>query len=179
LIQTAATLEKTARRLKSPAAATAAATLQQQLRLAGRLRQEADEAASVLENDAGDLEANYRAAVYHSAIAQDWDRALTFLARSDRPELAAASAALLKDRNDAVAQLALADAWWQTAEKTSDETLAGAFREVAGYWYRQFLPRANAQQAATVRARLAQLRTPPRLPGLLPCRCKVWRAWPA
>lgn len=116
----------------------------------------AKDALETLSRDPNDPEANLLVGKYRCFAKGDWDGGLPLLTLgSDEPLKALADAELAAPR-DAAAQVAIADGWWDWAEKLPkrDEPLRDRIRDHARQWYEVALPDLTGLARAKAEARL-------------------------
>jgi len=111
-------------------------------------------AATKLSLNAQDAQANHAMGEYHALVRDDWDRALAFLAQSPDEAIGQAASGVAAQRNDPAAQLALADAWWDRAEK-EPAARKPLFQHAARHWYRRAAPRLTGDDLQRAQQRLA------------------------
>jgi hypothetical protein len=111
------------------------------------------EAQATLEQTPDDPEANLRVGMWQLAMRGDAEKALPHLARGSDEPLAEVAAADLQGPGLAKEQTALAEAWWQLAEK-QDERTAAAMKRRAGVWYERALPQLSDLEKVAAQKRL-------------------------
>jgi hypothetical protein len=119
-------------------------------------RQAAVEAAnSTLAADPDDAEANLVVGKYQCLIKQDWTAGLPHLAKGSDEDLRKLAEQESQPPTQAAAQLELADAWWDLAQRRQDpknEFEPKAIRARAAYWYRAASPNLSGiSQAKAIR----------------------------
>ncbi len=101
-----------------------------------------------LSADPADADANLVVGRFKSLIKQDWTGGLTYLAKSNDPQLRDAVAGEAKPPLEPADEMKLADMWWDLAERhnellhddSRDDAETGAMRDRAVYWYRLAMP---------------------------------------
>jgi len=106
--------------------------------------QEFQKALTALKTSPGSTQANGIAGRWYCFHKGDWKQGLPYLAQSSDERLMALAQRELKETpSDVSEQIKLADAWWNLAEATADETKhALALR--AGSWYERALPNVSS-----------------------------------
>lgn len=107
-----------------------------------KLWKEFQTAAKTLELVDDDPVANLTVGRWH-VLQDDWDAALPFLAKASDVKWKAAADLEQKTQADAVAQVAVGDAWWDIAEKEASTAKTVLFAH-AGDCYTRALPNLNA-----------------------------------
>ena len=123
-----------------------------------------------LQSNPNDETANTIVGRWHCLVCDEWDQGLPYLAKGSEPELRALAERELKgEPEDAKAQVALADAWWDYA-KAPDREDASAWLGHSAYWYERAHPGLSSPLVkAKAEKRLAELGRPIRQneePGL-------------
>jgi formylglycine-generating enzyme required for sulfatase activity/serine/threonine protein kinase len=99
---------------------------------------------------------------YLCLAKQDWERGLPLLAKGSDPRLAKPAADELQAPADPLAQLVLADGWWDVAEKETKGVTRKAAHRRAGLWYERATPRLTGVDKSKADKRLlALLPAPP------------------
>jgi sugar lactone lactonase YvrE len=91
-----------------------------------------------LKKDPKDAEANLELGRYYALLKSRWERALPLLAMGSDPALAKLARADLAKPEEAPAQLALADGWWDLAAAQKEPAKLSLQRR-AMHWYEQAL----------------------------------------
>lgn len=122
---------------------------------------EVQTARAKLHSNPNDEAANTIVGRWHCLVCDDWDQGLPYLAKGSEPDIKAlAEHELQGEPEDAKAQIALADAWWDFAKATGQET-APAWLERAAHWYERAHPDlTSALVKAKTEKRLAELGRP-------------------
>ena len=125
-----------------------------------------------LKTDANDPQANLAAGRYFALAKGDWRKGLPMLALGSDAALKDLAAKELKNPESAEEQLAVADAWWDAAEKAAGQE-RDALRLHAGSWYQEVeAAPASTLVKAKVRKRLEEIgklgRPIPELPARKP-----------
>lgn len=103
-----------------------------------------------------DPAANAAVGRYYTLIKQDWDRGLPMLARGNDARLQSLAAADLARPAEGEARVAVADQWWELAEKSTTATEQESARARARHWYELAQPQLAASlQKIRVEKRLA------------------------
>ncbi|MCC6421557.1 MAG: WD40 repeat domain-containing protein [Gemmataceae bacterium] len=89
-----------------------------------------------LKNDPKDAEANLKLGEYYGLLKGKWEKALPLLARGGDAALRAQAALDLGRPKEGKPQLAVADGWWNLAEKYKDSVRLNMLRRAA-HWYEQ------------------------------------------
>jgi hypothetical protein len=111
-----------------------------------------------------DPAANLEAGRYECFMKERWETGLDLLAKSSNAPLSALASKEAEKPSDAAAQVALADGWWQMAEK--EEGFARIrVRRRAIHWYAEAWPRLDDAFKIPIRKRLSGLGVPLLLPG--------------
>jgi hypothetical protein len=98
-------------------------------------------AVAVLETNADDPGANSERGRFEAMVREDWEKALPLLAKASQGAISESARRLAADAKDVAAQLAMADAWWDLAEKERRPTgYKAMLRTAAQHWYEQALP---------------------------------------
>lgn len=104
-----------------------------------------------------DPAANAAVGRYYALLKQDWDRGLPMLARGNDARLKGLAESDLARPADGEAQVAIADQWWELAEKSSVATEKTSARMRARHWYESAQPSLGASlQKIRVEKRLQQ-----------------------
>lgn len=106
----------------------------------------AQKALKVVREKPTDEAANETLGRYYCFVRGDWGRGLPYLALAADKDLVMLASADLKKPEDADAQIALADQWWEFDEPSA--------RDRAAYWYRKALPRVTGLAKARIEKRL-------------------------
>lgn len=120
-----------------------------------------------LKKGPGGPKASLAVGKFYCVAKGDFERGLPLLAAGEDARLAQAAAAESERADDPRAQLAVADAWWQCAEKTSDVPERIAWQIRARSWMLKARPAASDSQRATIDQRLKQV-------VLVPEKIVVW-----
>ncbi len=122
---------------------------------------EVQTARVALQSNPNDETANTIVGRWHCLVCDEWDQGLPYLAKGSEPELKAlAERELQGEPEDAKAQVALADAWWDFA-KAPDREDASVWLGHSAYWYERAHPELDsALVKAKVEKRLAELGRP-------------------
>ncbi len=94
---------------------------------------------------------------YYCFVKRDWEAGLPLLARSDDLVLKGPAQSDLNNPREPDRQLALADQWWDLAQRRGDET-KNSMLDRAAYWYVQALPRLQEPDRSRVLVRWEELR---------------------
>ena len=111
--------------------------LRTQLSSAKRAYDSAAEALSDLRNDPSDKDAAAEVGRYLCFIKGDWQAGLPLLRRGSNRVLAQIAALDMAGSKDLAGQVAIADAWWDLAEKARTGVYRQASRDRAVTWYDQ------------------------------------------
>jgi hypothetical protein len=110
-----------------------------------------------LEENPTDPEANLTAGRYLSLSKGDWERGIPLLALGSDAALKAAATQELAGPTDPVAQIELADTWYELGESAEKETKTALLRH-AGSWYKRAEPNVTtALQKAKLTQRLEEI----------------------
>jgi len=121
------------------------------------LLKQIEEARAALANNPDDAEAHATLGRWYAFKLGDWEEGLRQLAKGDDPTLKRLAEQDLALPKKALAQIALADSWWEAAEKTTDDTKRSLLSRAA-YWYRQAQPELTSVIAkAKVARRLEEI----------------------
>ena len=126
-------------------------------------------ATDKLSADPADADANLVVGRFKSLIKQDWPGGLTYLVKSNDPQLRDAVAGEAKPPLEPAGEVKLADMWWDLAERhnellhddSRDDAETSAMRDRAVYWYRLAMPSLNG--VSLVKAKQRVEREIPRL----------------
>ncbi|GEM_PF-7064819 len=110
----------------------------------------------ILADKPTDPEANLKVGKYHCFIKENWEKGLPMLALGSDTALKSLAETELAGVKDPEAQVKLADAWWDAAEKMGNSAKASA-QGRAAKWYNAALPRLSGLARARVEKHLAQL----------------------
>jgi hypothetical protein len=102
-----------------------------------------EEANSTLAANPDDAAANLVIGKYKCLIKQDWQGGLPYLAKAGDDELRKLAERELQPPTQAAAQMELADAWWELAQRRQDpknDLEYKGLRARAAYWYRAAIP---------------------------------------
>ncbi len=113
-------------------------------------------ALDALDENPDDAEANLTVGQWRCFVKGDWANGLRFLEKSGDEKLAKPAAEDLAAPESAKEQLALADAWWEAAEREPGPAKA-AIQARAGHWYEKALPRLAGLDKRRVENRLEAL----------------------
>jgi len=112
-------------------------------------------AVAKLESNPIDPAANLQLGKFYCLVCGNWERGVPMLALGTDAALKAVAVRELQGAADAEAQAALADQWWDLADKEADAAKK-RLRQRAGYWYRQALAGAADTQKARLEKRLME-----------------------
>jgi hypothetical protein len=115
-------------------------------------------AAATLEKSPDDPEANYVLGREEGLFKGEWDRAVGLLAKGSDPALKAAASKDADFPDEAPAQVAAGDAWWDLAEKESSDVAKVNLRARAAHWYRKAKETATGLLKEKVAQRLDEVR---------------------
>lgn len=96
-------------------------------------------AVGVLKTKPDDPAANLAVGRWHLVQDSDWKQAIPFLLKGGDPKWKAAAEMEQAKPTDAMAQVAIGDAWWEIAQKESG-ALKTAIQAHAGVWYERAQP---------------------------------------
>ncbi len=114
------------------------------------------EALDVLATDPNNAEANLTAGRWYCFVKDNWKKGLPYLARSSDAPLAVLAKQDLAVPKTAKAQVALADDWWDLAEKQGEDAKS-QLQSRAEKWYREALPKLASLEKVRVEKRLEEL----------------------
>lgn len=111
-----------------------------------------------LEMDPNDKTANFTAGSFLAGINSDWGTGLSMLAKGSDVQLSELAKRDLVTPTTADEQIALADGWWELAEKQKKyQAMAEALRRRAATWYRAALPKTSGLVKEKLASRLEQV----------------------
>jgi len=87
---------------------------------------------------------------YYCFVKNEYANGLPLLVKSPVASLSKVAKQELAGHEQAAEQVALGDAWWELAEKSTEKDEQRSFRQRAGYWYTLVLP----SQGGLVKARI-------------------------
>jgi outer membrane protein assembly factor BamB len=125
--------EAAARKAKSPSLVLDAQKRGEEIRAAEKGFAKLQGYLDRLKAKPDDAEAQLALGKYYGLTRRNWDRALPYLAHGDNAVLKALAERDLTAPQDAVAQIALADAWWEQASQEKPASLSMQTR--AAFWY--------------------------------------------
>jgi hypothetical protein len=125
--------EAAARKAKSPSLVLDAQKRGEEIRAAEKGFAKLQGYLDRLKAKPDDAEAHLELGKYYGLTRRNWDRALPHLAHGDNAALKTLAERDLAAPKDAVAQVALADAWWEQAGAEKPANLAEQTR--AAFWY--------------------------------------------
>lgn len=128
------TAETAARRAKSPSLVLDAQKRIAQIAAAEKGFAKQQGYLDRLQADPADAAAHTALGTYYGLVKRHWDKALPHLAAGDDRALKAIAARDLKAPRDPLAQVALADAWWEMAAQHKDPARL-ALQARAAFWY--------------------------------------------
>ena len=114
------------------------------------------EALDVLATDPNNAEANLTAGRWYCFVKDDWKKGLPYLARSSDEPLATVAKQDLAAPKTPKKQVALADGWWELAEKQGEDAKS-QLQSRAEKWYRAALPKLASLEKVRVEKRLEEL----------------------
>jgi len=139
--------------------------LEERLELARRARA----ASATLAGSPDDAAANLDLGRFLCLAKEDWDKGLPLVAKGSAGPLSRAAGQVVSTPHDPVGQLALADAWWELAEKERRDSVFKAMLSAAAqHYYDLALPRLTGMDLSRVRKRIDQLRFGPAERGRRP-----------
>jgi hypothetical protein len=115
--------------------------------------------ADKLRQDPEDPDANRQMGRYHALLKGDWERGLFLLAQGNDPALRRLAQRDLARPEDVKEQVEMGDAWWQQADKESDQARI-YLRQRAVYWYEMAAPAAEAAVRERLEQRIASVPRP-------------------
>ncbi len=115
-----------------------------------------DTALAKLKDNPNDADAHLTVGIYLCLYQGDWQSGLPHLAQGSDADLRAIAEMELAAPDGDDGLLALADAWWDGAEKT-DEGVKNLMLARAGHWYEQALPLAKALNKIKAERRLQEI----------------------
>ncbi len=110
-------------------------------------------ALDALQADPADAEANYKAGQWYCFVQGKWSQGLPMLAKGSNAMMAAAATQDLAAPTDVKLQVALADAWWNVAEKESPADKA-LIQARARHWYGLAVEKTSGLERARIQKRL-------------------------
>jgi hypothetical protein len=120
---------------------------------------EVQNATAALEKDPLDPGANLTVGKYRCFVRGQWNRGISMLALGGNAMLKQLAVQQLKGVNDAAAQRALGDAWWQLADP-EEGVVKRNLQGQAATWYRRAVPRLTGSAKEDVETRLKTLPQP-------------------
>jgi hypothetical protein len=128
---------------------------------ARRMQQEAAEVQAAQERLAlrDDAAAHLLIGRFFCMERDDWDSGLPHLVRGSDADLSVLARRELAGAVQPADQVALADAWWDLADRRRDSTdapLVKGIRNRAVYWYRRAMPQLNGFAQAKAQKRIAE-----------------------
>jgi outer membrane biosynthesis protein TonB len=133
-----------------------ASAIAKELRQLAKQMRDAEKDRAALQANPEDADAHLRLGQYLCYVRDDWKKGLPHLAKGSNTILKAAAALDLAGGRDAKQQVAIADAWWNSAEEDRTETKADKQLRAA-FWYKKALPQLAGLPKAKVEQRLAKL----------------------
>jgi hypothetical protein len=115
-------------------------------------------ALAVLAEKPGDPGASLTVGRFYCLLKGDWERGLPMLAKGEDAGLRALAERDLGQPEGAAARLALANGWWEAAEKGAGAAKA-RLQERATYWYEQALPGLTGLSKVAAEKRLEAARS--------------------
>lgn len=115
-----------------------AASVSERTKQLGRLRaarEHADAAAEQLKKDPNNPAANQALGEFLCFVKGDFEHGLPLLARGGDRSIGAVAAGDLAGRSASAQQIAIGDAWWDLAEKTTQDILKPGIQRRAATWY--------------------------------------------
>jgi len=125
----------------------------------------AEAALRTLETSPDDAQASLAAGRFYCLVKNDWERGLPLLAKGSDEGLKTAAAADVARPSDAEGQLALADRWYDLAQKESG-AIKGRLLSRSGYWYETVAPKLKSLDKLKVDQRLKAIADSPDVSNL-------------